>query len=117
MTHAIPSPMAMLRSMMQSVDSGIEDAIDAHGFSFSALSADEEGAMLHFAAPASSGPAGGWHLTLNLPPDGRSRVALRRGGPEAPSVALDLAVGEGGCRDLPAALGIAMELFTTLGQA
>ena len=110
MNHAIPSPMAMLRSMMQSVDSGIEDAIDAHGFSFSALSADGEGAVLQFEAPAA------WHLTLNLPPDGRSRVSLRRGGAEAPAVALTLSVGEGGCRDLPAALGIAMELFTTLGQ-
>ncbi|HMA48553.1 MAG TPA: hypothetical protein VKP60_02305 [Magnetospirillaceae bacterium] len=115
MNHAIPSPMAMLRSMMQSVDSGIEDAIDAHGFSFSALSADEEGAVLHFDTPATE-PAAIWHLTLNLPPDGRSRVALRRGSAEAPSVALTLSVGDGACRDLPAALGIAMELFTTIGQ-
>lgn len=110
MNHALPSPMSMLRSMMQSVDSGIEDAIDAHGFSFSALAADEEGAVLQFAEPD------GWHLTLNLPPDGRSRVTLRRGSPEAPSVSLALSVGDGACRDLPAALGIAMELFTSLGQ-
>lgn len=110
MNYATPSPMSMLRSMMQSVDSSIEDAIDAHGFSFSALSADGEGAVLHFEAPAA------WRLTLNLPPDGRSHLSLRRGNAEAPSVALTLSVGEGACRDLPAALGIAMELFTTLGQ-
>lgn len=115
MNHAIPSPMAMLRSMMQSVDSGIEDAIDAHGFSFSALSADEGGAILHFVAPAADAGTS-WHLTLNLPPDGRSRVTLRRGSADAPSVALSLSVGDGACRDLPAALGIAMELFTTIGE-
>jgi hypothetical protein len=104
--------MAMLRSMMQSVDAGIEDAIDAHGFSFSALSADGEGAVLHFATPNE------WRLTLNLPPDGRSRVSLRRGGAEAPTVSLTLTVGEdGACRSLPAALGIAMELFTSIDQA
>lgn len=109
MNHASPSPMALLRGMMQSVDSGIEDALDAHGFSFSALSADEEGAILQFTADS-------WHLALNLPPDGRSRVSLRRGSTETPSVSLVLSVGEGACRDLPSALGIAMELFTTIGQ-
>jgi len=114
MTDTLPSPMAMLRSMMQSVDSGIEDAIDAHGFSLSALSADGDGAVLHFTAPAEADA--GWHLTFNLPPDGRSRLDLRRGSSEAPSVALSLSVGVGACRDLPAALGIAMELFTVIGQ-
>lgn len=116
MNHAIPSPMAMLRSMMQSVDAGIEDAIDAHGFSFSALSANEDGAVLQFETPTAE-PAAAWHLTLDLPPDGRSRVTLRRGSAEAPSVALALSVTDGACRDLPAALGIAMELFTTIGQS
>ncbi len=109
MTHA-SSPMALLRSMMQSVDSGIEDAIDAHGFSLSALTANEAGAVLHFTA----GDA--WHLTLNLPPDGRSRVALRRGEAAAPNVALTVAVAEGACRDLPSALGVAMDLFTAIDQ-
>ena len=108
MTHA-SSPMALLRSMMRSVDGGIEDAIDAHGFSLSALTADEGGAALNFTA-------GTWHLTLNLPPDGRSRVTLRQGGAEAPGVTLTLAVAEGACRDLPSALGIAMELFTAVAQ-
>jgi hypothetical protein len=108
---ATPSPMAALRSMMQSVDAGIENAIDAHGFSFSALTADEGGAMLHFAAP------GSWHLTLALPPDGRSRVALRRGEADSPSVSLALQIEEGSCRDLPAALGIAMDLFTAIAHA
>jgi hypothetical protein len=109
MTLSTASPMALLRSMMQSVDSGIEDAIDAHGFSFSALSADEDGATLQF-------DADDWHLTLTLPPDGRSRVSLRRGSAETPSVSLGLSVGEGACRDLPVALGIAMELFTAVGH-
>jgi hypothetical protein len=108
--------MAMLRGMMQSVDAGIEDALDAHGFSFSALSADEGGAVLHFAVPARETGAA-WHLTVTLPPDGKSCIALRRGAAEAPSVALTLSVGDGACRDLPAALGIAMELFTTIGQS
>ena len=108
MTHAA-SPMSLLRSMMQSVDGGVEDAIDAHGFSLSALTADEAGAVLHFTA-------GAWQLTLHLPPDGRSRVDLRQGGAEAPGVALTLAVADGACRDLPAALGIAMELFTAVTQ-
>jgi len=109
MTYFPASPMSVLRTMLQSVDAGIEDAMEAHGFSFSALSADEGGATLQFAADS-------WHLTLSLPPDGRSRVSLRRGGAEAPSVSLSLSVGEGACRDLPAALGIAMELFTNVGQ-
>jgi len=109
MTHA-SSPIALLRTMMQSVDGGIEDAIDAHGFSLSALTATEAGAVLHFTAAES------WHLTLNLPPDGRSRVDLRRGSAETPSIALSLAVAENACRDLPSALGVAMELFTTIGQ-
>ena len=116
MTHLTPSPMALLRGMMQSVDSGIEDALDAHGFSFSALSADEGGVVLHFVTLASETPAT-WHLTLTLPPDGRSRVGLRRGSVDAPSVTLALSVSDGACRDMPAALGIAMELFTTLSQA
>ncbi len=116
MTHASPTPMALLRSMMQSVDAGIEDAIDAHGFSLSALTADDKGAVLHFTT-AEADRAAAWHLTLDLPPDGRSRVALRRGEAELPSVALTLSVGDGVCRDLPAALGIAMELFTTVGQS
>ena len=115
MTHATPSPMALLRSMMQSVDAGVEDAIDAHGFSFSALSADDDGAVLRFATAAPE-DASVWHLTLNLPPDGRSRVALRRGSAEAPSISLAVAVDDQLCRDLPAALGIAMELFTAVGQ-
>jgi len=102
--------MALLRGMMQSVDPSIEDALDAHGFSFSALAANEEGAVLHFAA-------GSWHLALNLPPDGRSRVSLRRGSAEAPFLSLILSIGEGACRDLPSALAIAMDLFTTIGQA
>lgn len=109
------TPMALLRSMMRSVDSGIEDAIDAHGFSLSALTADDKGAVLHFTTPDTD-RAAAWHLTLNLPPDGRSRVALRRGEAESPSVALTVAVADGACRDLPAALGIAMELFTAIGQ-
>ena len=109
MNPATPSPMSMLRIMMQSVDAGIEDAIDAHGFSLSALSADEGGAILHFTADT-------WHLTLNLPPDGGSRVTLRHGSADTPSVSLALSVGDGACRDLPAALGIAMELFTSIGQ-
>jgi hypothetical protein len=107
--------MAALRTMMQSVDAGIEDAIDAHGFSFSALTADEGGAMLHFVL-AEADRYGPWHLTLALPPNGRSRVALRRGEADSPSVALALQVEDGGCRDLPAALGIAMELFTAVAQ-
>jgi hypothetical protein len=107
--------MALLRNMMQSVDSGIEDAIDAHGFSLSALTADDKGAVLHFTT-AGADRAAAWHLTLNLPPDGRSRVALRRGEPDSPSVALTVAVADGACRDLPAALGVAMELFTTVDQ-
>ncbi len=111
MTATIASPMAALRLMMQSVDAGIEDAIDAHGFSFSALTADEGGAVLHFAAPDA------WHLTLALPPDGHSRLALRRGGADSPSVSLALQVEEGGCRDLQGALGIAMELFTAIAHA
>jgi len=109
MTHA-SSSMTLLRSMLHSVDGGIEDAIDAHGFSLSALTANEAGAMLHFTASDS------WHLTLNLPPDGRSRVALRRGEADSPSVALTVAVADGACRDLPSALGIAMELFTAVAQ-
>lgn len=109
MTHA-PSSMALLRSMLHSVDGGVEDAIDAHGFSLSALTADDAGAVLHFTAGES------WHLTLNLPPDGRSRVALRRGEAEAPSVALSVTVADNACRDLPSALGIAMELFTAVNQ-
>ena len=113
MTHA-PSSMALLRSMLHSVDGGIEDAIDAHGFSLSALTADEAGAVLHFIAGDTNGDP--WHLTLNLPPDGRSRVALRRGEAEAPGIALTIAVAEGSCRDLPSALGIAMELFTAAAQ-
>jgi len=104
------SPIALLRTMMQSVDGGIEDAIDAHGFSLSALTATEAGAVLHFKAGES------WHLTLNLPPDGRSRVDLRRGSGEAPTIALTLAVAEDACRDLPSALGVAMELFTAIDQ-
>lgn len=116
MIHASPTPMALLRSMMQSVDAGIEDAIDAHGFSLSALTADDKGAVLHFTTPEPD-RASAWHLTLNLPPDGRSRVALHRGEAEQPSVALAISVADGVCRDLPAALGIAMELFTTIGQA
>jgi len=113
MTHAHPhaaSPMALLRSMMQSFDGGIEDAIDAHGFSLSALTADEAGAVLTFAAGET------WHLTLNLPPDGRARVGLRRGNADSPAIALALTVGEGACRDLASALGIAMELFTAVAQ-
>lgn len=101
--------------MIQSVDAGIEDAIDAHGFSFSALTADEGGAMLHFTLTEAD-RYGAWHLTLALPPDGRSRVALRRGETHSPSVSLALQVEEGGCRDLPAALGIAMDLFTAIAQ-
>jgi hypothetical protein len=108
--------MALLRTMMQSVDAGIEDAIDAHGFSLSALTADEKGAVLQFTT-AEADRSAAWHLTLNLPPDGRSRVALRRGEPEQPSVALAISVADGVCRDLPAALGIAMELFTSIDQA
>jgi len=115
MTHTSSTPMALLRSMMQSVDAGIEDAIDAHGFSLSALTADERGAVLHFAT-AETDRAATWHLTLTLPPDGRSRVALRQGEAEQPSVALALSVAEDACRDLPAALGVAMELFTTIAQ-
>ena len=111
MTVPLTSPMAVVRSMMQSVDAGIEDAIDAHGFSFSALTADEGGATLNFVAAE-----GAWHLTLALPPDGRSRVALRRGDADSPSIALALQIGDGACRDLPSALGIAMELFTTVTQ-
>ena len=115
MTHAPSSSLALLRSMMQSLDAGIEDAIDAHGFSLSALTADGKGALLHFitAAPASDA----WHLTLDMPPDGRSRVALRRGEAEAPSVSLTVSVTEGVCRDLPAALALAMDLFTAVGEA
>ena len=109
MTHAA-SPISLLRSMMQSVDGGIEDAIDAHGFSLSALTADEAGAVLHFTA-------GAWRLTMHLPPDGRSRIELRQGDAEAPGVALSLAVGDSACCDLPAALGIAMELFTAVTQS
>ncbi len=120
MTHASTlnssTPMALIRSMMQSVDAGIEDAIDAHGFSLLALTADDTGAVLHFTT-AETDRAAAWHLTLNLPPDGRSRIALRRGESEQPSVALAISVADGVCRDLPAALGIAMELFTTIGQA
>jgi hypothetical protein len=106
--------MALLRTMIHTVDAGIEDAIDAHGFSLSALTADESGAVLHFST--TEHPATPWHLTLTLPPDGRARLALRQGDAEAPIVALALAVAEGGCRDLPAALGVAMELFTAVGQ-
>ena len=115
MTALSSSPMAALRTMMQTVDEGIEDAIDAHGFSFSALAADEDGAMLHFVL-AESNRYGDWHLTLALPPNGRSRVVLRRGESDSPSVSLALQVEEGGCRDLPGALGIAMELFTAVAQ-
>ena len=80
MTHS-SSSMALLRSMMHSLDAGIEDAIDAHGFSLSALTADGKGAVLHFTSAEPDRDAA-WHLTLDLPPDGRSRVALspRRGG-------------------------------------
>ena len=113
MTHAsspASSPMTLLRSMMQSVDGGIEDAIDAHGFSLSALTADEAGVVLTFAA----GDA--WHLALTLPPDGHARVALRRGDADLPGIALTLTVADGACRDLASALGIAMELFTAVAQ-
>jgi hypothetical protein len=116
MTHSASSSMALLRSVMQSVDAGVEDAIDAHGFSLSALTADGKGAVLQFVTAEPDSTAA-WHLTLDLPPDGRARVVLRRGEAEAPSVTLALSVGEGVCRDLPAALGIAMELFTTVGES
>jgi hypothetical protein len=72
--------------------------------------------VLHFTASADADADTGWHLTLNLPPDGRSRLSLRRGSAEAPLVALSLSVGDGACRDLPAALAIAMELFTAIGE-
>jgi len=101
--------------MMQSVDAGIEDAIDAHGFSLSALTVDDKGAVLHFTT-AQADRAAAWQLTFTLPADGRSRLALRRGEAEQPSVALAISVADGACRDLPSALGIAMELFTTIGQ-
>ena len=110
MTVALSSPMAALRAMLQSVDAGIEDAIDAHGFSFSALTADEHGATLRFACDEV------WHLTLTLPPGGRSEVALRRDAAGSPSISLALTVEDGACRDLPAALGIAMELFTAIAR-
>jgi len=103
--------MTLLRGIMQSVDDGIEDAIDAHGFSLSALTADTRGAVLHFSTADTL-----WHLTLTLPPDGHSHVALRRGAVETPGVALTVAVTDGVCRDLSSALGIAMELFTAIGQ-
>jgi len=115
MTAPTSSPLGLLRSMMHSIDSGIEDAIDAHGFSFSALSADDGGAILQFATAAGS-DGSAWHLTLKLPPGGRSRLALRHGPAEAPDVSLALSVGDGPCTDLPAALGIAMDLFTAVGQ-
>jgi len=115
MPHSLPTPMALLRTMMQSFDAGIEDAIDAHGFSLSALTADDKGAVLHFTT-AESEHGAAWHLTLNLPPDGHSRVALRRGEANSPSVALTVSVAEGVCPDLPAALSVAMELFTHIVQ-
>ncbi len=116
MTLPLPTPMALLRTMMHSFESGIEDAIDAHGFSLSALTADDKGAVLHFiTAEPDCGAA--WHLTLDLPLDGRSRVALRRGEAESPGVALTVSVAEGGCPDLPAALSVAMELFTHIVQS
>ena len=105
------SPMALLRDLTQTIDTTVENVIEAHGFSFSALSADSEGAVMRFTAPAPD-PGAAWHLTFSLPSRGKARIALLRGEEQAPSVALALVVGD---RAGPAAaLAVAMELFATV---
>jgi hypothetical protein len=105
--------MALIRDLIETIDATIENVIDAHGFSFSALNADDQGALVHFAAPDANG-ALQWRLTFGLPARGPAHVRLQKGDPAAPEVALHLIAGSSEKVALPAALATTMELFASL---
>ncbi len=103
-------PLALIRQLVEALDPNIENVIDAHGFSFSALTVDKQGALLQFALPQTE-----WQLTLGLPSHGGSpHIQLQKGEPAAPQVSLLLCAPPDEKQQLSAALATAMELFNSL---
>lgn len=108
--------MKMIRALLDSVDGRVEDALAAHGFSFSALAADDKGAAMEFHNAENEGQGESWSLSLRLPPAGPAELALRRGAEAEPAIALALRVGAPPIASLGDALAIAMTLFAAIEQ-
>jgi hypothetical protein len=115
MNGNVASSMKLIRDLLDMLDARIEDALTAHGFSFSALSADEQGASMRFDQPG--GEAGDtWQLTFRLPWPGQPELHLLRGDPRAAEVSLRLKVDGRAVGSLAEALAQCMGLFTAIEQ-
>jgi hypothetical protein len=109
------SSMKLVRELLDSLDSRIEEALNAHGFSFSALSADEDGAHLRFERRQGD-ETDDWRIDFRLPRTGQPQLALLLGKEAAPIAALTLLVDGVAVPSLAAALAAAMTLFAGLQQ-
>jgi len=111
----VASSMKLIRDLLELLDARIEDALTAHGFSFSALSADEHGALMRFDQPG--GEAGAlWQLSFHLPNPAEPELHLLRGDPTMPEVSLRLRVDGRSVPNLAEALAQCMSLFSAIEQ-
>jgi hypothetical protein len=102
------APMTLIRELLDCLDSRAEDALAAHGFAFSALSADEDGAEMRF----DRSEGGAWRMTLRLPRPGRPELQLHRGDGGDPDIMLRLRIDGMG-----RALGVGMGLIAAIDEA
>ena len=111
-TEQLP-PTDMMRDLLDMVDPTIEATIEAHGFNFAALSADENGAQLRVEQFADEAGVL-WQLTLSLSHLGQPDLSLRRGGEGESSVLLLLRIDGHSADRLSGALATAMTLFSAV---
>jgi hypothetical protein len=113
MDTALHLPTMLIRDLVNFIEEPIEDAITAHGFSFSALTADHEGARLCY-SQAQAGAM--WRLIIQSSADQAPSLILEQGTEAKPSLSLRLALDGGPSTTLADALRIAMTLFSSLDQ-
>jgi len=104
----------MIRDLVSLIDEPIDEAIMAHGFSFSALTVDHGGAALCY---AQAGPTGEWRLMIHSSTEGAPCLFLELGNEAKPSLRLHLVPDGRAVATLAEALGAAMTLFNSLDQS
>jgi hypothetical protein len=109
------SAIDAMRTLTLQIDQTIEGLVDAHGFTFSQMSATATEAIAQFTGAV--GDTGDpWHLTLQQPGNGELTVILARGNSQARAVTLSIRIGSQDARTLAEGVGLAISFVAFTEQ-